>query len=108
MDPVFTTVEQVIADASTETVPALLGELERLKALAWGKLLTNGHGSANGPDVAKEDLLTMAQVAKRLNVKPSYAYELARLGKLRSLRMGKYLRVTEQALADYQAHLARK
>jgi len=62
---------------------------------------------AKGRTENNEDLLTIPQVAKRLNVKTSFAYELARQGKLRSVRMGKYIRVTEQALAEYQATLAK-
>lgn len=69
--------------------------------------MINGTAQAKGRTENNEDLLTIAQVAKRLNVKASFVYELARLGKLRSVRLGKkYIRVTEQALSEYQAKLA--
>ena len=47
----------------------------------------------------------MRQVAARLNVPASRAYELARQGKLPAVRIGKYVRVSEKSLIDYQAKI---
>lgn len=53
----------------------------------------------------RDGLLTMRQVAERLNVSESRAYELARQGKLAAVRIGKYFSVSADALAEYQAKL---
>ena len=44
---------------------------------------------------------TLPQVAERLNVPKSYAYDLARQGRLPTRRFGKYVRVPEAALAEW-------
>lgn len=45
--------------------------------------------------------MTAAEVAERLGFKPGYVYELARAGRIKSLRQGKYIRFTEAALSKY-------
>ena len=45
--------------------------------------------------------LTPQEVAKRLGVKPSLVYELARAGKLKSCKLGKYRRFNEAAVQAY-------
>jgi excisionase family DNA binding protein len=50
-------------------------------------------------------LLTIPEVAKQLNVPESYAYELARQGKLPTVKIGKYVRVTYEGLKKYQMRL---
>lgn len=97
----LTSLEQVIAEATPGECPVLLGELERLKGVAWGKILAG----RTQPTQAANELLTMADAATRLSIPESRAYELARQGKLPAVRIGKYVRVSAQALADYQARL---
>jgi excisionase family DNA binding protein len=82
-------------------IPALIGVLAELQAKAQLKLLSE----RNVPKGGREVLLTMRQVAERLNVPGSRAYELARQGKLPAVRIGKYVRVSAEALAEYQAKL---
>jgi excisionase family DNA binding protein len=48
---------------------------------------------------------TVEQVAKRLHVGRDKVYYLVRTGQLRSLRIGKLRRITEQQLADFIASL---
>lgn len=59
------------------------------------------------PNQARESaparLITAAQVSERLGFKPSYVYELARAGKLRGARVGKYVRFAESAIDDFIA-----
>lgn len=94
--------EQSIQSISTEDCPVLLGELERLKAMAWGKIV----GSQASPAQSKASvLLTMAEAAARLSIPQSRAYELARQRKLPTVRIGKYVRVSPAALDEYQAGL---
>ena len=57
---------------------------------------SNGHGAP-----APTQWLTPQEVAKRLGVKPSLVYELARAGKLKSCKLGKYRRFNEAAVQAY-------
>jgi len=72
--------------------PGLLGELERLKALAWVRLTLHSQGTGElcQPD---NQLLTIPQVSERLTLPVGRVYELARQGKLPVVRVGKYVRV---------------
>lgn len=50
------------------------------------------------------DLLTVKQVAQRLNISPSFVYELLKSGRLKHYRLGKGqggLRISEKQLAAY-------
>jgi excisionase family DNA binding protein len=63
-----------------------------------------------GPPVLEEKdapLLTVRDVAARLQFAPSYVYELIRLGRLSAVREGKYVRIRPAALRAWvQAHEA--
>jgi excisionase family DNA binding protein len=50
-------------------------------------------------------LMTAAAVADRLGFTQAHIYELARAGKIKSLRQGKYVRFTEAALLEYIASI---
>jgi len=94
--------EQSIQTLALDECPVLLGDLERLKAMAWGKIV----GSQASPAQSKASvLLTMAEAAARLSIPQSRAYELARQRKLPTVRIGKYVRVSPKALDEYQAGL---
>ncbi len=94
--------EQSIQALGLAECPVLLGELERLKAMAWWKIV----GSQASPPQSKAAvLLTMAEAAARLSIPQSRAYELARQRKLPTVRIGKYVRVSPAALDEYQAGL---
>jgi excisionase family DNA binding protein len=85
-----------------EDAPEVLGDLENLRAILWTRLLAGDKGTASPrPDDAA--LLTMPEVAAVLRVPVSYAYELARTGKLPCLRFGRYVRVEPAALRDWCA-----
>ena len=94
--------ETLIQDADQENCAALIGELEKMKALAWGRIMARPSAHPNSQN---NDLLTMAEAATRLSIPESRAYELARQGKLPAVRIGKYVRVSVQALAEYQTRL---
>jgi excisionase family DNA binding protein len=98
-------------DAHIETIPVeslpdLLGQLEWLKGRAWARLLRT---AASRPQTtsSEEDLLTLPQVAQRLNIPESRAYELARRHKLPAVRIGKYVRVRLAKLHEYEKSLPR-
>lgn len=80
--------------------PSLLGELERLKALAWVRLITYNHGTGELSQSGNQ-LLTIPQVSERLALPVSRVYELARQGKLPVVRVGKYVRVQAVQLAKW-------
>ena len=80
--------------------PSLLGELERLKALAWVRLTTYNHGTGELSEPGNL-LLTIPQVSERLALPVSRVYELARQGKLPVVRVGKYVRVQAVQLAKW-------
>jgi excisionase family DNA binding protein len=92
---------QAVQTVPVGELPALLGQVERVKALGWSRMLT-GPVSMTGE---AEELLTMAEAARRLSIPTSRAYELARQKKLPAVKIGKYVRVSAQALAAYQAQL---
>ena len=89
--------------AQPSDVLRLLGELERLKALLWQRLLaTATQASAAQPRDALDDLrhLTPGQVAELLNVKPAYVHELCRTRRLPAVKEGKYWLIPQTALRD--------
>ncbi|MEO7862433.1 MAG: helix-turn-helix domain-containing protein [Nitrospirales bacterium] len=92
-------IEQALATAPASALPALLGTLEKFKALGWGRMLTGTHDGQGTMTLTQ--LLTPEQVADRLAVDESLVYEMAREGKLPSLKLGKYRRFDEAAVQAY-------
>lgn len=101
--PGLSSLDAVIADpakASTltpEIAQTLLINLASIHPILLQRALI---GSRNEHE---EDLLTIPQVAKRLKVSEYRAYELARQGFLKSIRLGKSVRVKQSALVEYLA-----
>jgi excisionase family DNA binding protein len=95
--------EAWVMEATPAECAAAIGELERIKIVALSRMLKVG-ASSDGEHKA-DTLLTMQQVAERLNLPKSCVYELARRGKLPSVRIGKYVRVRADQLADFKAKL---
>jgi excisionase family DNA binding protein len=83
--------ETEVSGWSPETCTELLGTLERVRVLAWSQIVKGSAGSLSTQD--RGQLLTLPQVAERLAVSETYAYELARQHKLPIVRLGKYIRV---------------
>ena len=83
--------ESAVAAAPLADLPALLGAVEKVKAIGWGRLLT---GTPNG-HATPTQWLTPQEVAKKLGAKPSLIYELGRQHKLKSYRLGKYRKFDE-------------
>jgi excisionase family DNA binding protein len=59
-------------------------------------------------DGASGRLLRIEQIAERLSVSRSMAWKLIALGQLRSVRIGRAVRVRPQDLEDYVAGAARE
>lgn len=77
----------------------LLGLLERLKALAWVRIMGSPLNTADGSQ--PDRLLTLPEVAERLAIPTGHAYELARRDLLPVVRFGKYVRVSEVSLTRW-------
>jgi excisionase family DNA binding protein len=85
--------EGTSATAPPLAIAKLLGDLERLKAVFWHRLVQTTANAAGSPSQdALDDLrhLTPAQVGELLNLKPAYIHELCRSRKLPATKSGKY------------------
>ena len=91
--------EEAIAQGKVVDVPGLLGELERLKAMLWSRMVTVSCRATSHQLSDTASLLTLPQVAMRLAIPEGRAYELARQGILPTVRVGKYVRVP---LAEFE------
>jgi excisionase family DNA binding protein len=76
----------------------VLGDLERLKAILWHRMVTVSRGTASDQPRADAMLLTIPQVAEFLAIPTGHAYELARRDVLPVVRFGKYVRVSQDSL----------
>jgi predicted DNA-binding transcriptional regulator AlpA len=65
--------EQHIQSLPREDCPGLLGELERLKAMAWAKTMTQVSPPAK-PHDAQDRYLDVSEVVRRFRVKESWLY----------------------------------
>jgi excisionase family DNA binding protein len=100
---------QSIADAPHEQLAAVMAQLAACQSAVAARLLDghqNGAEQREIPAAEPGGLLTIEQVARRLNVPKSNAYELVRSHKLVAVRLGKYVRVAPEILAHYVATLA--
>jgi excisionase family DNA binding protein len=84
----------------SDALPALVGELEALKAIAWVKMVTAAPTAQPAPTVSA----TADELAAIHKVPRSFFYELARAGRIPCERLGRYVRfnraAVELALAD--------
>ena len=97
MNPIGPYLEQAIEDTPIAEMPALIGMLAQLQAKAQIRMLSE-IGSGKG---CSDELLTIPEVAKRLKMSQYRAYELARQGTLKCIRLGKSVRVRASAMFDY-------
>lgn len=93
--------EQVALSIPFAEIPSLLGSLEKAKALSWSRMLAEQQRAQ--PETMGKAAMTAQDVAPILNVGASMVYELARTKRLKSYRVGKYIRFKE---ADVQEFLA--
>lgn len=93
-----------VQGASVAELPVIVGELERLRALAWSRL-----AMPSAPAAAVEDvLLEMPEVARRLGIKEAQAREMGRRGELPVVHVGeRHVRVRASALAGWIAQRER-
>lgn len=72
MKDLIQSLEHIIAQAPPSTCPQLLGELERLKALLWGRMLHTECTPAPQPDNGR--YLTVKEVVTRFGVTDQWLY----------------------------------
>ena len=72
MKDLIRNLEQIIAHAVPSACPQLLGELERLKALLWGRMLHTNSAPAPQPD--NERYLTVQEVVAPFGVTERWLY----------------------------------
>lgn len=87
-----------VALLSRQDAQACLIELASIHPILLQRALS---GACEGLD--EDLLLTIKEVAKRLKVSEYRAYELARTGVLKSVRLGKSVRVKPSAVDEYIA-----
>jgi predicted DNA-binding transcriptional regulator AlpA len=68
----FSDLERTVLEAPIEDLPAVVGDLERLKAIAWTRLNRPAEAVPAGAD--GDRLLTADEAAARLGVPRSYLY----------------------------------
>ena len=91
-----------ITAAPSDALCVVMAQLAACQSTVAARLLNGKHSAERRLSLVEPNpLLTVAQVAKKLNVQKSYAYELVRQQKLKSIRLGKYVRVTQEILAKY-------
>jgi excisionase family DNA binding protein len=99
-EPIVSALEEIVNTLPLTDCPSLVGELERLKLMAVGRIMSQHCAPYTTQD---RDLLTIGEVAKQLKVSKYRAYELARQGLIHSVRLGRSVRVKPAAVADYLA-----
>lgn len=84
--------ERATDAASVSSLARLLGSLERLKAIAWERLLVVAVSAERPRAEPLEDLrhVTPIQVAELLSLKEAYVHELCRSRQIPATKQGKY------------------
>jgi|SRR5215831_10316426 len=101
LQDLFAELLNVIDETPPDQVAAVITHLAAAQSVAAARLLNGGPRERSMPTAEDGSLLTIAQVAERLSVPKSFAYELVRQQKLSAVRLGKYVRVTQETLAKY-------
>lgn len=98
-----------VRELPAHTAKDLLAQLVSLQALLLAQCFASTvqpSAPSAASSTSSDRYLSIPDVARDLSVKSSYVYELARTGKLRAVRMGKYVRVSAGELARYKATLS--
>jgi excisionase family DNA binding protein len=86
-------------------IPRILSALEHTRARLWLVALRALADTerARSPSAPGPRLLTVKEVAERIQYSSGHVYELVRSGHLRVIRHGRTIRVPGEALAEWQA-----
>ena len=95
-----------VRETPVEEIPALLGQLERLKAMLWHRLVVAPPTPTRSPTLEQmEDLrhVTPQAAGELLSLKPAYVHELCRTGRLPATKSGKYWMIPVAGLRTWLA-----
>lgn len=67
-----------VAEIPPDRVPALLGEIERLRATLWARLTTPAGGNGQPDPPAEDRLLSVTEAAEKLGLTEDYLYRHAK------------------------------
>jgi excisionase family DNA binding protein len=104
--------ERAAASARPQSLLRLLGSLERLKAIAWERLVTAAVGQDADRTATEEPLdelrhLTPVQVAELLSLKEAYVHELCRSRRIPATKQGKYWIIPVAGLREWLGRAGR-
>jgi excisionase family DNA binding protein len=89
-----------------DELPVVLGQIDELRSRIWCKMLRPTPVVA--PERSEPTLLTVPEVAKLLRFSRGHVYEMLRSGNLHGLKNGRAVRVTREALEDWQTRHGRR
>jgi excisionase family DNA binding protein len=100
----FSEIERLVEAVPLEEGPALLGDLERIRARLWLRLSAASRpATTTSPELRKPDrLLSAEEAAKMLAVKPRWLYDHAHEIPGR-VQLGKHVRFSERKLERWIA-----
>jgi len=90
LDALVATLKRYACELPSEDLPALMGALETIKALAWTRLATGEREQQ--PSTDTRGLLDAKAMAERLRVPESWLRESARRGRVPCVYVGRYMR----------------
>ncbi|MGH7331609.1 MAG: helix-turn-helix domain-containing protein [Candidatus Rokuibacteriota bacterium] len=99
--------ERAASEATPSTLIRLLGDVERLKASLWQRLLLiTATQLGPAPASPTEELrhLTPHQVGALLGLKATYVHELCRTGRITATKSGKYWMIPVAGLRQWLAY----
>lgn len=95
------------ASVPLEDIPALLGEIDKVRAILSARLVLASRANAQPtprvepqpqPALADPEVLTLKEVASILRIGRNAAYEMAHRGEISVIRIGRNIRVSRGAL----------
>ena len=105
MHELLTHLGQAVSDVSPQQAPALLGELERIRAVVWLRMtyLSENHLSHSVTEREADQLLTPEEAGQLLGVTPRWLYRHAKRLPFTRRLSRKTLRFSEAGLRRWQA-----
>lgn len=91
--------KEEIGELAPEQIPAVLGELEELKAAAWAQLLAPNGRNPSGVQLADE-LVNAREAARRLGLSVDYLYRFSRRLPF-VVRIGRRVRFSSRGIERY-------
>jgi len=83
-------------------IARLLPELEHARVRLWVSMLMPRQGPMMMLSEPKPEVFTVKEVADQLRFSPGHVYEMVRSGRLRGIRDGRAIRISRDALAEWQ------